>query len=73
MINVLVAGALHEMRMRLGDCGVIHNHGETAWKLLQLLYADDAVLFANSEEELDGMVDQFDNVCRRIMLKVNMN
>lgn len=38
--------ALLEVRPRWGDDGVRLNHGETEWKLTQLLYAYDAVLSA---------------------------
>lgn len=35
--------ALHEREARWGDCGAVLNHGEEDWKLLQLVYADEAV------------------------------
>ena len=36
-----------------------------------LLYADDLVLYGESEEDLRMMVGQFAEVCRRRGLKVN--
>lgn len=39
------------------------------WTVAQLLYAKDAVLLAESVEELYRMVSCFDDVCRRRMLK----
>lgn len=38
--------AIREMIMVWCDGGVIHTNGETEWMLTQMLYADDAVLFA---------------------------
>ncbi len=35
------------------------------------LYADDTVLLAKSEGKLQGIVDEFDRVCKRRKLKVN--
>lgn len=42
---------LLEKRARCSDCGTTLTPGETDWKLSQLLFADDAVLLATSEEE----------------------
>ena len=41
------------------------------WRLPGLLYADDLVLYGESEEDLKAMVGQFAVVCRRRGLKVN--
>ena len=41
-------------------------------KLLGLLYADNLVLYGESEEDLRMMVGQFAEVCRRRGLKVNV-
>lgn len=38
-----------------------------------MLYADDNVLVAESGDELDRMMGQFDYVSRRRILKVNMS
>lgn len=46
------------------------NHGGTDQKLSQLFYADDAVLLAESVEELDRMVSRSDDVSRRRKLRV---
>lgn len=56
-----------------GDTSVLLNHGETKWQLPQLLYADEAVLLAESDEALSKMVGYFNDVCRRGMLKVNLS
>ena len=48
---------------------LLENGGE--WRLASLLYADDLVLFGESEEDLSMMVGRFAEVCRRRGPKVN--
>lgn len=57
-----MVGTLWEMRVRWGDSSVILNHGVPEGKFPQLLYVDDAVLFMESEVELDRMVGHFHNI-----------
>lgn len=38
-----------------------------------MLFADDAGLLVESEEELDRMARRFDDACRKRMLKVNVS
>ena len=38
----------------------------------QLLYADDTVLFGNSRENLQPLLNEFDNVFKRKKLKVSV-
>ena len=42
------------------------------WLLNTILFADDTVLLAESERELQRMVEVFDSVCKRRKLKVNV-
>ena len=42
------------------------------WRLLVLLYADDLVLWDESEEGLRAVVGRFAEVCRRRGLKLNV-
>ena len=44
---------------------------DSMWELNQLLFADDAVLVADSEEKLRRLVTEFGRVCERRKLKVN--
>ena len=41
------------------------------WRLLDLLYADDLVLYGELEEKLRAIVGRFIEVCRRRGLKLN--
>ena len=43
----------------------------TEWRLLDLLYVDDLVLYGESKEDLRAMVGWFVEVCRKRGLKVN--
>ena len=45
-------------------------YGWREWRLPGLLYADDSVLFGESEEDLRVMVGRCVEVCRRRGLKV---
>ena len=56
--------------MGMGRRGVRFLEEGREWRLNGLLYADDLVLFGESEEELRTMVGQFVEVCRK-ELKVN--
>ena len=51
-----------------GDLGGVTVGGE---KISILLYADDAVLLAESERELKLLVDRFSVTCERRKLKIN--
>ncbi|MCP4269458.1 MAG: hypothetical protein GY777_28465 [Candidatus Brocadiaceae bacterium] len=42
------------------------------WELRQLLFADDTVLVADSEEKLRRLVTEFGRVCDRRKLRVNV-
>ncbi len=44
--------------------------GNTKWKLNTILFADDTVLLAESEKDLQKLVNEFSNVCVRRKLKV---
>src|SRR5678816_1841837 len=43
------------------------------WRVLYLLYADDLVLYGESEESLRGLEERFYRVCKRMDLKVNVD
>src|SRR5678816_3326092 len=50
---------------------MIGNGGE--WRVPYLLYADDLVLYGESEESLRRLVERFGRVCKRRGLKVNVD
>ena len=59
------------MRPEVGNVGVRLKKKGKGWAVVAFLFADDNVLFAKSEEELQRLVDEFYCVCPRRKLKVN--
>ena len=55
----------------LGSLNEWDGEEERKWRLPDLLYADNIVLYCESEEDLITMVRRFVEVCRRRGLKVN--
>ena len=45
--------------------------GGCVWKIIQLLYADDTLLNGNSRENIQQLLNEIDNVCKRRKLTVN--
>src|SRR5678816_845099 len=50
---------------------MIGNGGE--WRVPYLLYADDLVMFDESEKSLRGLVERFGRVCKRWGSKINVD
>ncbi len=44
---------------------------ECDWRVVASPFPDDSILLANSEEELQKVIDEFYRVCVRRKLKVN--
>ena len=73
LFNMYIDGVMREMTATVGEVGVemVGENGEE-WKLNQLLFADDTALVAESEEALQRLVGEFDRVCSRRKLRVNV-
>ena len=71
LFNIFMDGVMKEWKMRIQGEGAELNENGKLWKVPSCLYADDAVLFAESEEKLQRMVSEFNCVCERRKLKVN--
>ena len=74
LFNIFIDGVVREVRARtLGrGVGMVGERGEEL-QVNQLLFADDTVLMADSEEKLRRVVCEFGKVCNRRKLKVNVN
>ena len=72
LFNIFMDGVLREMKARTLGRGVALNLEGRQWKLSSVLFADDAVLVAESEEDLGRLVREFDNVCKRRNLTLNV-
>ncbi len=60
---------IREMKVGAQDLGVRLNVSGVEQPVVACLYADDIVLLAESEGMLQGIVDEFDRVCKRRKLK----
>ncbi len=61
------------MKGKVGEVGVgMYTEGRK-WVLNSILYADDTMLIAETESDLQNLVSVFDSVCKRRKLKVNVN
>ena len=73
LFNIYMDGVIREMKAKIGDVGVSMSVDGGKWCVNTILFADDTVLIAESEKDLQKLVSEFDNVCRRRKLKVNEN
>ena len=71
LFNVYIDAVMKEMKMGMGMRGVKLLEEGKEWRLPGLLYADDLVLYGESEEDLRAMVRRFVEVCKRRGVKVN--
>ena len=55
----------------MGKTGAKLKMNRVDWSVAACLYVEDAVLLAESERELQRVVDQFNSVCSRRKLRVN--
>ena len=73
LFNVFMDGVMKEVRMRINGMGIGLERDGIEWTLSDLMYADDVVFMAKSERELSVMIQNFDYVCKRRGLKVNVD
>ena len=71
LFNLYMDEVRKEVRMGMGRRRVRFLKEGREWRLPGLLYADDMVLWGESEEHLRAMAGRFVEVCRRRGLKVN--
>ncbi len=64
-------GVRGEMNAKVGKVGAGLNLNGVDWSPAACLFVDDTVLLAESERELQRVVDQFHSVCSRRKLRVN--
>ncbi len=69
--NVLMDGCTREMKAKVGKVGVRLKLNVVDWSVAACLSVNETVLLAESERELQRVVDQFHSVCRRKKLRVN--
>ena len=72
LFNVYMDGVIREMKARAGEVGVELGREGGVWNLATSMFADDTVLMAGSESDLQKLVDEFCTACSRRGLKVNV-
>ena len=72
LFNIYMDGVIREMKARGGEKGVELEGEGGVWNLATSLFADDTVLMAGSEGDLQKLVDEFYIACTRRGLKVNV-
>ena len=73
LFNIYMDGVVKEVSERVqgSGLGLIGEDG-LRYEVSQLLFADDTALVADSVEELERLVHEFDRVCKKRKLKVNV-
>ena len=73
LFNLYIDGVVREVNARVLGRGVeLIDANDNAWQMNQLLFADDTVVVADSEEKLCQLVNEFGRVCKRRKLRVNV-
>ena len=75
LFNLYMDGVVREVNARVCERGVeLVNVGEVNQRMEveQLLFADDAALVADSKEKLVRLIREFERVCNRRKLKINV-
>ena len=73
LFNLYIDGVVREVNARVLGRGLELIEGnDHAWQLNQLLFADDTVVVADSEEKLCQLVTEFGRVCKGRKLRVNV-
>ena len=69
---IYMDGVAREVKLRIyGGRPKLTQNGRT-WKVPMCLYSYDAVMFVETEEKVQRMVNELDRVCDRRKLKVNI-
>ncbi len=71
LLNIFMDGCMREMKCKVVHKGAKLRLNEEVWSVVTCLFADDTVLLAESEGDLQREVNEFFSVCKRRKLKVN--
>ena len=66
-----IDGVMKEVKTGMGEMGLRFLEEEKGWRLPGLLYADDLVLYGESEDDQKVMIGHFVEACKRRGLRVN--
>ncbi len=71
LFNIFMDGCMGEMKCKVVNADAKLRLNGEVWSVVTLLFADDTVLLAESEVDLQRVVNEFYSVCKRRKLKVN--
>ncbi len=73
LFNVYMDGMVRQVNTRVQGKGLVMlgEDGEE-WRINQLLFADDTVLVAGSEEDLRRLVEEFGRLCAQRKFQLNV-
>ena len=73
LFNLFIDGVVRQVNASVLGHGLgLVDERDYMWELNQLLFADDTVFVADSEEKLCRLVEEFGRVCERRKLRVNV-
>ena len=72
LFNIYMDGVRREFKEKTSNCGAKLGKDNEKWRLNHILFADDVVLVGDNGEELQEMVEIFEETCRRRKLKMNV-
>ena len=74
LFSLYIDGVVREVNARVLGRGLkLVDGNDNEWELNQLLFADDTVVVADSERKLFRLVTEFERVCERRKLRVNVS
>ncbi len=73
LFSIYMDGVMREMKGKVKEVGVRMYAEGRKWVLNSILFADDTVLIAENENDLQNLVSDFDSVCKSRKLKINVN
>ncbi len=70
LFNILMGRCMRKIKAKVGKMGTRLKLKGVHWSVAACLFKDDTALQAESERELQRVVDHFNSVCSRRKLKV---
>ncbi len=71
IISIFTDGCMREMKRKVVNMGTKLKLNGEVWSVIRFLFADNMVLLAESERDLQRVVNEFHSVCRRRRFRVN--
>ncbi len=70
LFNIVMDGCMTKIKCKVVNAGAKLRLNGQVWSAVTCLFADDTVLLAESEGDLQRVVNEFYSVCKRRKLKV---